>query len=182
MKIKYLSAILASSLLIFGCNSDNDDEDIVVVEPPVVVVPPVVVDEAVDVNDATAITMQLNSFNAASGALTFTLTDAQGNAITNANDYDIVYFGYPDPASPSIKPKAWKHWHVTQRFQCDQTDSDNCVGLLQETQTLGQYTFDATGLDLESKAAAGAVEVFKVAVQIHGSNASNDITLIAADE
>ena len=82
MKIKYLSAILASSLLIFGCNSDNDDEDIVVVEPPVVVVPPVVVDEAVDVDDATAITMQLNSFNAASGALTFTLTDAQGNAIS----------------------------------------------------------------------------------------------------
>ncbi|GGB72054.1 hypothetical protein K8B83_04620 [Shewanella inventionis] len=185
MKITYLSAILASSLLIFGCNSDSDDDDIVVVEPPVVVVPPVVVDpvsEAVDVDEASAITMKLDSFDAASGALTFTLTDADGKAITNATDYDIAYFGYPDPASPSIKPKAWKRWHVTQRFQCDQTDIDNCVGLLQETETEGQYTFDATGLDLGSKAAAGAVEVFKVAVQIHGSNASNDITLIAADE
>ncbi|GGP88343.1 hypothetical protein [Shewanella ulleungensis] len=191
MKIKYLSAILASSLLIFGCGSDNDDEDIITVEPPVVVTPPVVVvppvvvdpvSEAVTVDEATDISMQLDSFDAATGALTFTLTDADGKAITNASDYDIVYFGFPDPASPSIKPKAWKRWHVTQSFQCDKTDSDNCVGLLQETDVEGKYTFDATDLDLGSKAAAGAVEVFKVAVQIHGSIASNEITLIAADE
>ncbi|MDD8060129.1 MULTISPECIES: hypothetical protein [Shewanella] len=185
MKIKYLSAILASSLLIFGCGSDNDDEDIIVDDTPVVVVPPVVVDpvsEAVDVNEATDISMQLDSFDAATGALTFTLSNADGKAITNASDYDIVYFGYPDPASPSTKPKAWKRWHVTQSFQCDQTDSANCVGVLEETDIEGQYTFNATDLDLESKAAAGAVEVFKVAVQIHGSNASNEITLIAADE
>lgn len=191
MKIKYLSAILASSLLIFGCGSDNDDEDTivddtpVVVVPPVVVTPPVVVDpvsDAVDVNEATDISMQLDSFDAATGALTFTLSNADGKAVTNASEYEIVYFGFPDPASPSTKPKAWKRWHVSQSFGCDQTDAENCAGLLEETDTEGQYTFNAIDLDLESKAAAGAVEVFKVAVQIHGSNVSNEITLIAADE
>ncbi|MGS0681275.1 hypothetical protein ACVBIL_08955 [Shewanella sp. 125m-7] len=178
MKVKLLSALLASSVLLMGCGSDDDNND--VTEPPVVVPPPVA--DVIDISEATSIEMSLESFDGATGAITFSLNDGDNKAITQASNYDIFYFGYPDPASPSTKPKAWKRWHVTQGYKCDTSTDDECGGVLTETATKGQYTFDATDLDLDSKAAAGAVELYKVAIQIHGAQASNEIELIAAEE
>lgn len=175
MKVKLLSALLASSILLVGCGSDNDD----VTEPPVVVPP---VEDVIEIDEANTIVMNLTSFDAVTGALTFSLENGDKKAITQATDYDIYYFGYPDPDSPSSNAKAWKRWHVTQGFKCD-TDLDvECVGVLSETATKGQYTFEATDLDLDSQAAAGAVTIYKVAVQIHGALASNAIELIAAEK
>ncbi|AZG74859.1 hypothetical protein EGC82_20165 [Shewanella livingstonensis] len=94
-------------------------------------------------------------------------------------NYDIVYFGFPDPTSQSIKPKAWKRWHVTQNYQCD--GSDSCTGTLEATDTAGKYTFNVSDLDLQSKASANAVMIYKVAVHIKGTLASNTIELISAD-
>ncbi|ABV88749.1 hypothetical protein [Shewanella pealeana] len=178
MKVKLLSAMLASSMLLLGCGSDDDNND--VTEPPVVVPPPV--EEVIDIDEASTIAMSLDSVDAATGALTFSLKDGDNKAITKATDYDIFYFGYPDPASPSTKAKAWKRWHVTQGYKCDTSTDEECVGILTETATKGQYTFDAIDLDLEGKAAAGAVALYKVAIQIHGAQASNEIELIAAEE
>ncbi|MBB1381313.1 hypothetical protein H5071_04865, partial [Shewanella sp. SR41-2] len=42
----------------------------------------------------------------------------------------------------------------------------------------GKYTFNVSDLDLQSKASANAEMVFKVAVQIKGALASNEIELI----
>ncbi|WP_299804105.1 hypothetical protein [uncultured Shewanella sp.] len=177
MKVKLLSALLASSVLLIGCGSDNDND---VTEPPVVVPPPV--EDAIDIDEATSIVMNLDSVDAATGALTFSLKDGDNKAISKATDYDIFYFGFPDPDSPSTKAKAWKRWHVTQSYKCDTASNIECAGILTETATKGQYTFDATDLDLDSKAAAGAVELYKVAIQVHGAQASNEMELIAADE
>jgi hypothetical protein len=189
MNVKYLSAILASSLLIFGCNSDNDD-DVAVIDPPVVVVPPVVtppvvvvppVLDGISIDDASSIVVTLDTFNATTGSLLFTVANNDGEALINVANYDIVYFGFPDPASLSIKPKAWKRWHVTQSYQCDGAGSDSCSGTLEATDTAGKYTFNVSDLDLQSKASANAAMIYKVAIQIKGSLASNAIELISAD-
>jgi hypothetical protein len=188
MKVKYLSAILASSLLIFGCNSDNDD-DVAVIDPPVVVVPPVVVPpvvvppviDGVSIDDASSVVVTLDTFNATTGALSFTVANSGGEALTNVADYDIVYFGFPDPASVSTKPKAWKRWHVTQSYQCDSSTSDECTGTLAATDTEGKYTFNVSDLDLQSKASDDADMIYKVAIQINGTLASNEIELVSAN-
>jgi len=180
MKVKYLSAILASSLLIFGCNSDNDGD---VVTEPVVVIPPVVVSpvsDGVSIDDASSVVVKLDTFDATTGALSFTVANNDGEALSNVADYDIVYFGFPDPASSSIKPKAWKRWHVTQRYQCDAATSSNCTGTLEETDTRGKYTFNVSDLDLQSQASDNADLLYQVAIQINGTLASNDIELISA--
>ena len=176
MKVKLLSALLVSSILLVGCGSDNDD----VTEPPVVVPPPA--DDAIDIDEASAIVMKLASFDAATGALTFSLQDADEKSISKATDYDIYYFGYPDPSSPSTNAKAWKRWHVTQSYKCDSSADEECVGVLTETAIKGQYTFEASDLDLDSQAAAGALALYKVAIRIHGALASNEIELIEAEE
>ncbi|MGX9462888.1 hypothetical protein ACWXWU_16870 [Shewanella sp. A14] len=183
MKIKYLSAILASSLLIFGCNNDNDDD--VVTEPPVVVVPPVVVppveppatSDGVNIDEASSVIVKLKTFDTTTGALSFTLANTEGKALTQATNYRIIYFGFPDPENASKKPKAWKRWHVTQSYQCDISTSDECSGTLEETDTKGTYTFNVNDLDLQSQTSDDAEMIYKVAVQINGTLASNDIEL-----
>ncbi|WP_350431887.1 hypothetical protein ABIS04_17430 [Shewanella sp. H8] len=186
MKLKYLSAILASSLLMFGCSSDDDDvvTDPVVVEPPVVVVPPVVVDpvsDAVKIDDASSVVVSLDTYNATTGALAFTLANTEGKALTDATNYSIVYFGFPDPDSPSVKPKAWKRWHVTQSYVCDSATTDECTGTLAATDTEGAYTFNVSDLDLQSKASDDADMIYKVAIEINGALASNEIELVSAN-
>jgi hypothetical protein len=188
MKVKYLSAILASSLLMFGCNSDNDD-DVAIIDPPVVVVPPVVVPpvvvppviDGVSIDDASSVVVKLDTFDATTGALSFTVANSDGEALTNVADYDIVYFSFPDPASVSTKPKAWKRWHVTQSYQCDSSTSDECTGTLEATDTTGTYTFNVHDLDLQSNASDNATLLYRVAIKINGTLASNDIELISAN-
>ena len=179
MKRKLLSTLLVSSFLLIGCGSDDDSSVLDHVDPPVVEPP---VTETITIDDTEAVILTVDEYNAETGALTFSLDNGDSLAITDASDYSIMYFGYPDPASPSSNAKAWKRWHVSQTFNCDTSSEDECAGSLTATETEGQYTFSATGLDLESKAAAGAVEVFKVAIQIHGAKATNEFELIPAGE
>lgn len=187
MKLKLLSALLASSLLLIGCGSDDDTSapdpvDPPVVEPPVTdpVDPPA--SEVVKIDDADMIVLTVDEFDAATGALTFTLDNGDEKAITDASTYDIIYLGYPDPNASSSNAKAWKRWHVSQTFSCDPTTEDECSGVLTETETEGQYTFNAIDLDLDSKASAGAVALYKVAIQVHGVKATNEFELIPAGE
>ncbi|MEZ9237420.1 hypothetical protein [Shewanella sp. 10N.286.52.A9] len=183
MKRKLLSALLTSSLLLIGCSDDDNTTEPVeppVVEPPVTdpVDPPV--SESVAIDEAEAVTLTLKTFDTESGTLTFTLTNDADKAITDASSYQIMYFGYP--ISESNNAKAWKRWHVSQSYSCDTSTEDACNGVLTETDIAGQYTFNATDLDLDSKAAAGAVEQYKVAILIHGAKASNEFELITAEE
>ncbi|MCE9677776.1 hypothetical protein LZP69_01040 [Shewanella sp. AS1] len=169
MNKKLIPGLLASLLLCSGCGSD-DNEDNTEITPP-----PAQGSDAVDIKDATSVNLALVSFDGASGALSFNLSDGDNKAITNALDYRITYFGFPSD-SKSSNAKAWKHWHVTTSYECDNTQG-NCEGVLQETQE-GSYTFDATGLNWDANTAAGAVEKFKVAIQIKGAQAENELVLL----
>ncbi|MCG9695728.1 hypothetical protein [Shewanella sp. Isolate11] len=169
MNNKLITGLLGSLLICTGCGSDDADEEVVVTPPPVEVT------DSVDIKDATSINLELVSFDGVSGALSFNLSDADAVAITNAQDYHITYFGFPDDSSSSTKAKAWKRWHVTTSYDCD-TAAANCEGILQETEQ-GSYTFDATGLNWDENTAAGSVKKYKVAIQIKGAQADNDLIL-----
>ncbi|MFV7771794.1 hypothetical protein [Shewanella marisflavi] len=169
MNEKLLTALLATLLMCGGCGSDdNDDDDGGVIIPP----PPV----TIDAGEALAINLTLAEFDGETGTLSFALTDDDGLAITNAKDYNIVYFGFPDGESKSSNAKAWKHWHVTQSYQCDSAAGD-CQGMLEETDN-GQYSFSATDLDWDANTAPGSVEEFKVAIEIKGAKATNELVLL----
>ncbi len=167
MNKKLISSLLASLLICTGCSDDDDDKT------PEVTPPEVVETESIDIKDATAINLELLSFDGATGALSFTLTDANNAVITNAQDYRITYFGFP--SGKSSKPKAWKRWHVTTSYDCDNTEG-HCEGLLEETSD-GNYSFEAFDLDWDADVAAGSVQKYKVAIQIKGAQAENDFTL-----
>ncbi|MCZ4339018.1 hypothetical protein [Shewanella colwelliana] len=170
MNDKLVTSLLAALLLCGGCGSDDSDTT----EPPVVVPPPVA--DSIDINEATVINLDLATFDGASGALTFNLADADKLAITNVKDYKITYFGFPDETKTSSKAKAWKRWHVTKSYQCDSAEA-NCNGVLVEAEK-GSYSFDATGLDWDENATAGAVEKYKVAIEIKGALAENELVLL----
>ncbi|MFT5788390.1 MAG: hypothetical protein ACI8SJ_000493 [Shewanella sp.] len=170
MNYKLLGALLAGSLALTACSSDDDT-----VKPDPVEPPPV--DTAIDIADALAINLTVSDYDTNTGALSFKLTDAAGLAITNVKDYDITYMGFPDPEEKSNNPKAWKRWHVTQK--CASAVENNCQSELTELATKGSYSFAVTDLDLSLEDATRQVKLYKVAIQINGAQASNDVELIS---
>ncbi|KIO38227.1 hypothetical protein [Shewanella sp. cp20] len=171
MNEKLLTALLATALICGGCGSDdNDDKD----DGGNITPPPVA--DTIDAGEALAINLTLAEFDGATGALNFALKDADGLAITNAKDYRIVYFGFPDSTTASSNAKAWKHWHVTQSYLCDSAEGD-CQGVLTETDK-GQYSFEATDLNWDANTAPGSVKEYKVGIEIKGAKATNELVLL----
>ncbi|MGI2257914.1 hypothetical protein [Shewanella sp. GXUN23E] len=169
MKKLYITALLASLTLIGGC-SDDDDEVIVPPEPPLAVA---------DIDSASVILLELGSFDGPSGELGFTLSDDKGVRLTGASAYSIHYLGMPD--EPSRKPKSWQRWHAISSFHCPADNSAPCTGILDAVDDKGNYRFTADGLDWDSLATPDAVGIYKVAIQIHGALASNQVELMTAN-
>jgi len=171
MNYKLFGVLLSGALLTTACGSDDNDNEIEnPVEPPPVAT-------TIDVDEAASIGLKLATFDGISGALSFSLSDADEMAITNAKDYRIVYFGFPDHDEKSSKPKAWKRWHLSKSYQCD-SEANECEGMLTETETKGSYTFEAPGLDWDSGATPGAVQKYKVAIEIKGALSSSELELL----
>lgn len=170
MNDKLVTSLLAALLLCGGCGSDDNDTEV----PPVVTPPPVA--DSVDANEALAINLSLAEFDGASGALSFTLEDDAALAITNAKDYKITYFGFPADGATSSNAKAWKRWHVTQSFECD-SSAGECEGVLVESEK-GTYSFEAPSLNWDQNTANGSVQKYKVAIEIKGAMASNELVLL----
>ncbi|RTR34951.1 hypothetical protein [Shewanella atlantica] len=166
MNYKLFGVLLAGTLLTTAC-SDSDST------PP----PPPPEPVTVDIDQAATIGLKLATFDGVSGALSFSLSDADELAITNAKDYRIVYFGFPDHDEKSSKPKAWKRWHLSKSYLCD-SEANECEGLLTETETKGTYTFEAPDLDWDSDATPGAVQKYKVAIEIKGALSSSELELL----
>lgn len=172
--MKYpLLAVTLSILLLSGCGSDDNTSEEVI--PPVPPSPPAV--NSVNIDEAMQINVVLNQFDQQTGTIQFSLTDAQQAAITAAKAYDIYYFGFPDSDKASSNPKAWKRWHTTQSYRCQNTTE--CGGKLTETQT-GQYQFEIPALDWQQQDPSHAVAQIKVAIQIYGARANNELSLIEA--
>lgn len=173
MNDKLVTSLLAGLLLCTGCGSDNDSDK---EEPPVITPPPVA--DSIDASEALAINLSLAEFDGASGTLSFTLEDDGALAVTNATDYSITYFGFPDENASSSNAKAWKRWHVTHKYTCDSAAAE-CEGILVESDTdKGSYSFNATDLDWDLNTAAGSVKQYKVAIEIKGTLASSEIELL----
>ncbi|QIR15489.1 hypothetical protein [Shewanella aestuarii] len=171
MNDKLVTSLLAGLLLCTGCGSDSDSAKD---EPPVINPPPVV--DSIDATEALAINLSLAEFDGVSGTLNFSLADDDALAVTNAKDYSITYFGFPDENLSSSHAKAWKRWHVTHQYTCDSAAAD-CEGVLVETEK-GSYRFDATDLDWDVNTAPGSVKKYKVAIEIKGTLASTEIALL----
>ncbi|MGL5390981.1 MAG: hypothetical protein ACRDA8_06290 [Shewanella sp.] len=162
-----------------GCGSDDKHAEEVTPTPPPVA-------STVHIDEAAAVELGITQFDPATGTLRFALSDSQKTAITGAKNYDIYYFGFPDPAKPSANPKAWKRWHVTQTYRCH--SQQECSGKLIEVKG-GEYQFEIAGLDWQgaqpssaasvSPSSAAAVANIKVAIQIYGAKAHNKLELIA---
>ncbi len=172
MKYKLLSILIAGTMLTACGGSDNDTTEPTPPPPPAAV--------TVDANDAKAINLTVTGFDTVTGALSFDLKDADGVAITNAQDYDIAFLGFQNPKAITSKPKAWKRWHVAQLYRCDTASEAPCQGTLTETTTKGSYLFDATDFDLSSGDPAKFVTEYKVGIEIKGKLASNPVELISS--
>lgn len=169
MNYKRLSSLIASVLLVSACGSDSNDNGGEVTPPPVVT--------SIHIDKATIIQLELTSFEGVSGALSFTLSDDAQQAITQAKDYKIIYFGFPEDSSGINNPKSWQRWHLTNSYSCN-TQENECEGLLSESEVKGSYTFEAPELDWSQGDSAKLVQKYKVAIEINGALSSNEIDLL----
>ncbi|MCL2913569.1 hypothetical protein L2725_07175 [Shewanella corallii] len=166
--MKYLctAAILASLILVAGCDDDDDEP----VEPPLTVA---------NIDTAASFELVMNNFDGPSGELGFTLVHDQGVRLNGAASYTIHYLGMP--AEPSVKPKSWKKWHTINTFSCQAGQTEPCQGALDALDDEGNYRFIADGLNWDKSAVDSAVGVYKVAVEVHGALASNPVEFYTAE-
>lgn len=171
--MKYpLLAVTLATLMLAGCGSDSNKVE---EETPPAPPPPPPVENAVNIDEATQINLKLEQFNVSTGTIQFSLTDAQQEAITAAKNYDIYYFGFPDKTKESPNPKAWKRWHVTQSYRCQSLGE--CSGKLTEVAG-GKYQFEIADLDWKQQDPSRSVAHIKLAIQIYGAKANNELSLI----
>lgn len=167
--MKYpLLALTLGTLVLTGCGSEDNKSEAITPPPPPV-------EKTVSIDEATQINLAVEQFDPDTGTLVFSLTDANQAAIITAKNYDIYYFGFPDKHKSSPNPKAWKRWHVTQNYRCQ--SKGECSGKLTEVKN-GQYQFEIAGLDWQQQDPSGAVAQIKVAIQIYGTKANNELTLV----
>lgn len=168
--MKYpLLALTLGTLALVGCGSDDNHAEESTPTPP----PPV--EKTVNIDEATQINLIVEQFEPDTGTVLFSLADASQTAITAAKNYDIYFFGFPDKSKPSSHPKAWKRWHVTQNYRCQ--SKEECSGKLTEIKN-GQYQFEIAGLDWQQHDPNKLVSHIKVAIQIYGAKAQNQLDLI----
>ncbi len=169
MNYTRLSSFIACALFVSACGSDSNDGGGEVTPPPVV--PTIHIDKAANIE------LELTSFDGVSGALSFMLSDNAQQAITQAKDYNIIYFGFPEESSGINNPKSWQRWHLTNSYSCN-TQENECEGLLSESDIKGSYTFEAPDLDWSQGDSAKLVQKYKVAIEIKGALSSNEIDLL----
>lgn len=171
MNHKQLGSLLACTLLASACGSDNNDNN----DGGEITPPPVVA--TVDIDKATSIQLELTSFEGLSGALSFSLSDKEQQAIIHAKDYNIIYFGFPEKNTKLNNPKSWQRWHLTRTYSCN-SQQNECEGILTESETKGSYTFEAPKLDWSKGDSDEAVSRYQVAIEIKGTLSSNELELL----
>jgi len=125
------------ALLLSACGSGDDVVD--PVDPVEVVVPVDPVDPAstsVTLDQANSIDIKIGSVDEEDYTISFTLTDADKLAITDAsNSFEVMYLGMPKENKSSFSMP----WHSATKFSCDAQESD-CANPLVEVSP-GAYTF-----------------------------------------
>lgn len=171
-------------LLLSACGSDDNAVEPVVVEPddPVVVEPddPVVVepDDPVDpiiasvtLDQASSVNLDISSVDADSYAITFTLTDDDKQAITDASSFEVMYLVMPKVNTASFNMP----WHNATKFSCDVDESD-CTGTLVEVDA-GSYTFTPSEQLVFDK----ATQTLEVSLTVYGALAQTKPEIIVPE-
>jgi hypothetical protein len=172
MNYKQLGSLLACALFASACDSDsNDHNDGGEVTPSPVAA-------TIDIDKATSIQLELTTFERLSGALSFSLSDEEQQAITQAKDYKIIYFGFPEENTKLNNPKSWQRWHLIHTYSCN-SQQNECEGILTESETKGSYIFEAPKLDWSQGDSDRAVKRYKVAIAIKGALSSNELALLS---
>ncbi|SDJ28562.1 hypothetical protein SAMN04488540_106183 [Ferrimonas sediminum] len=148
--MRKLLIVSSLSLLLIGCNSDNDDA----VKP----------EPSITLDQASTIQLTVDSVDQDTLAISFSLADDQGLPITDAGtSYEVFYLGFPGEYDSSFAVP----WHQAKQVSCS-ADSEACDGEMVEV-SQGVYLFTPSSLPefIES------METLKYAITIHGALASN---------
>ncbi|GLS82432.1 hypothetical protein [Paraferrimonas haliotis] len=164
-----LTAVVASllTLTVIGCSSDDDE---LIESPPITPAP-----QVINIANANELNVTVEKFDPATGLVRFSIADDNSLAVTDAKNYHIVYFGFPDSDRPSANPKAWKRWHVYYQYQC--AAGDDCDGVLTETVDSGHYQFEVQDLDWDANAVPGAVQRYQVGIRVSHGDLFSDFEL-----
>ncbi|WP_025820749.1 hypothetical protein [Shewanella marina] len=161
MKLRQLTLMLATSLLITACGSDDDNSPSI---------PSIAVDQV------TSIDLKMTQFDKLTGELNFSLADDKNMAISGATAYHIFYIGKADPEATPTYARSWKRWHGTLQYHCQIDDAKACSGQLLETSP-GQYSFTPENYDWAEQANSNRVAHYQVAVKIIGKQTHNEPVL-----
>jgi hypothetical protein len=125
--------ITASMALLLSACGSGDDDPVSSVDPVVPVDP---VSTSVTLDQANSIDINISSVDEENYTISFTLTDADKLAITDAsNSFEVMYLGMPKENQSSFSMP----WHSATKFSCDAQESD-CANPLVEVSP-GAYTF-----------------------------------------
>lgn len=152
-----------STFSLIGCGGSDEKT----VTPPVL--------NSIDINEAKSIELIQVDLNPQSGVVIFSLQDETGTMITGAERYDISYFGFKAPKYEASEAKAWQRWHTVKSYRCE--SRQECDGQLTANEA-GQYQFSATDFQWDSQDPSGVATNVRIAIQIYGNNAVNEVELI----
>ncbi|MCW3172188.1 hypothetical protein [Shewanella subflava] len=156
MKKSTLSLMMGCSfVLLFGCNSSDDDNVTAPPEPPE---PPAT---TISINDTSVIEVALVSTEPESGTIIINVTGDDDKAVIGANAFNLLFMGYPKPGPYSSKYKL--AWHQAQHTSC--IDTEECAIAMEEL-TAGKYQ-----LTLEDVAWKNGVIRYRAALEVKGENA-----------
>jgi len=156
MKKTTLSLIMGLSfVLLFGCNSSDDDN---VTAPPE---PPETPATTISIKDTSVIDVALVSTDPESGTMIINLTGDDDKAVIGADAFNLLFMGYPKPGPYSSKYKL--AWHQAQQTSC--IDTEECVMVIEELKA-GMYQ-----LTLDELAWKIGIVNFRVALEVKGENA-----------
>ncbi|MCL1049645.1 hypothetical protein L2755_08440 [Shewanella abyssi] len=152
---KLYCAIGLSSVLLFGCGSDDDKT----VEPPVE--PPVSPVTTIGINETETLSVSLQTIDAEKGSVALTLTGDGDKLVTDASGFNLIIMGYPKAGDTSVKYKL--AWHQANHANC--IEDAECALTVTESES-GIYNLELGSVDWKD-----AVDNYRVAVEVKGEKA-----------
>ncbi|MDF0534803.1 hypothetical protein KDN34_11115 [Shewanella yunxiaonensis] len=163
--MKYHNLLLISAALTFGGCGGSDDNTATTPTTPTTPEP-----SYVSVNDATSLNINVESIDAATKAVTFSLSTDSAEPVTDAGaNYVVMYLNIPgEQVSAFAFP-----WHKAVRFECN-ASVDACSGTITALETPGEYIFTPGSLEK----LGDTIGQLKLAINISGTLAQVQTQLL----
>ncbi|QQX79402.1 hypothetical protein JK628_18000 [Shewanella sp. KX20019] len=157
---KLYCAIGLSSVLLFGCGSDDDKT----VEPPIVE-PPVT---TIGINETETLSVNLTTVDGETGNVALTLTGDDDLLVTGASGFNLIIMGYPKEGETSVKYKL--AWH--------QANNANCIEDAECDLTVTEAESGIYNLELGTVEWKDAVDNYRVAVEVKGEKSHLELAFL----